>query len=88
MIVTIDTSILVRANSKSNGPGRKLLHRIVREGHVLALSPYILDEVARVLNYPRLQRLFGMTPAEIGQYIEDLKGFALLVEPPRARSCL
>lgn len=81
MVITIDTSILVRANSRSSGPGRKLLERIVHEGHVLALSPYILDEVARVLNYPRLQRLYGLAAAEISEYINELRGFAKLVEP-------
>jgi hypothetical protein len=48
MIVTFDTSILVRATKRSNGPARRAVDAIASDAdHVIALSPFILGEVAR-----------------------------------------
>jgi hypothetical protein len=57
MRITPDTAILVRANTKAAGPARELLNTIARTGARLVLSPFILDELARTLRYPRMQAL-------------------------------
>jgi predicted nucleic acid-binding protein len=49
MIVTFDTSILVRATKRSNEPARRVVNQIaINTGHSIALSPFILDEVGKV----------------------------------------
>ncbi len=56
MIVTCDASILVRATKRSSGPARKLIDSLAgNPEHIIALSPFILGEVGRVLSYPRMQ---------------------------------
>ena len=56
MIVTFDSSILVRATKRSNGPARRLIDILATHpDHVIALSPFILGEVGKVLSYPRMQ---------------------------------
>lgn len=66
MIITLDTGILVRATSRSHGPARRLLQRIAQDqSQILALSPYILGEVGKVLAYSKLQRALGISAEEI-----------------------
>ena len=66
MIVTFDASILVRATKRSTGPARKVVDAITEDSsHVIALSHYILAEVRRVLNYPKMQAAFRLTTEEI-----------------------
>jgi predicted nucleic acid-binding protein len=59
MRVTPDTGILVRMNAKAAGPARKLLEEILAGQHKLLLSEFLLMETARVLSYPRMQKLYG-----------------------------
>ena len=53
MIVTFDTSILVRATKRSDGPARKVINALaLNPDHVIALSPFILGEAGKVLSFP------------------------------------
>ncbi|HEY3839946.1 MAG TPA: putative toxin-antitoxin system toxin component, PIN family [Bryobacteraceae bacterium] len=52
--------------------GRALLLEILERKHVLVLSAQILDELERVLFYPRLLKLSKLTIDEIREYIEFL----------------
>ncbi len=81
MRIVLDTAILVRANAKASGPARLLLERIASGQHQLILSPFLLDETERVLNYPRIQVLYGLSPAEIGEHIDLLAAAAEIVDP-------
>jgi hypothetical protein len=59
MIITFDSSILVRATKRSAGPARRLIDSLAASpDHVIALSPFIVGEVGKVLSYPRMQALF------------------------------
>jgi putative PIN family toxin of toxin-antitoxin system len=82
MIVTFDTSILVRATKRSNGPARRAVDAIASYAcHVIALSSFILGEVGKVLSYPRMQALYGLTPDEIHDHVEFLRSVSQIVEP-------
>jgi putative PIN family toxin of toxin-antitoxin system len=84
MIVTFDSTILVRANVRANGPARRAVEAIVANpGHTIALSPYILNEVGKVLAYPGMQDLYGLTAEEIFAHVAFLRSVAELVEPLR-----
>lgn len=74
MRIVLDTAILVRANTKATGPAHLLLQRIAAGGHQLILSPFLLEETARVLNYPRIQTVYGLSPAEIRVYGVEAPG--------------
>jgi putative PIN family toxin of toxin-antitoxin system len=82
MIFALDATILVRATKRSQGPARKVVDAIIgNPEHVLVLSEYILGEVGKVLSYPRMQRLFRLTPDEIHAHVEFLRSVAEIVEP-------
>ena len=81
MRITVDTAILVRANAKANGPAKALLDTIERCGSVLVLSPYLLQEVERVLAYPRMQAIYKLNEMEVQQHVDYLTSFAEIVTP-------
>jgi predicted nucleic acid-binding protein len=64
MRIVLDTNILVRASAKARGPARELLQLIVASPrHVLLLSPFLLQELERVLSYERIRTLSKLTEA-------------------------
>ena len=81
MRIVADTAILVRGHAKAAGPARELLLWIERRRARLVVSPYLLTEVQRVLNYPRLHRLFGLSASQIEQYVAQLEALAEVVDP-------
>ena len=81
MRITADTTILVRTNAKAKGPAKELLDTIHACGSVLVLSQFLIDEVQRVLKYPRIQAVYALSESEIRQHIEYLQSFGELVTP-------
>ena len=82
MIVTFDSSILVHATKRSEGPARRLIDIIAAHpDHTIALSRFILGEVGKVLSYPRMQELFGLSGNEIFEHLNFLRSICRIVEP-------
>ena len=82
MIITVDTSILVGATSRSNGPARRLMQTIAEDAsHRLVLSPYIIGEVGKALSYSRMQAELQITPSEIQDHLAWLRHISRQVEP-------
>jgi putative PIN family toxin of toxin-antitoxin system len=81
MRIAPDSAILVRATKRSAGPARSLFEIIRKQGHPLIVSPFLLQEIARVLNYPRTQPVFRLTGAEIAEFIAELESFAEIYDP-------
>jgi len=81
MRVVLDTNILVRSAYCFEGPAAALLDKLSLPGHTLIASPFLLDELGRVLRYPRLQQLHGFTDAEIDRFVAGVAAASLLVEP-------
>jgi len=81
MRVVLDTNILARSAYSFSGPAAEALDRLGKPGHTLIASPYLLDELGRVLRYPRLQRLHGLTDLEVDRFVANIAAACLLVEP-------
>jgi putative PIN family toxin of toxin-antitoxin system len=62
------------------GPALRLLDLVLGE-HVLILSRFILEEVERVLLYPRIQARYRVTVEEAGRFVANLAEASHLVEP-------
>jgi len=58
---------------------------MVLRAHALVLSRFILDEVERVLLYPRLQARYRIAPHEVARFTGNLADVAHMVEPVIAR---
>ena len=80
MRITLDSNILVRAVASPHGPALRLLD-IILGGHSLVLSRFILDEVERVLLYPRLQARYQITGSEAARFTGNLADVSHMVEP-------
>ena len=81
MRIAVDTAILIRANAKASGPAKELLQVIQQCGARLVVSPYVLDEIQRVLRYPRIQALYHLRDGDIWKYVHLLESIADIVDP-------
>jgi putative PIN family toxin of toxin-antitoxin system len=77
--IVLDNTILVRANEHAHGLARELMTSIIESKHVLLLSNEMLNELARVLRYPRLQRFYGLTETLVYDYVSFLRRSAEVV---------
>lgn len=68
-----DTAVLVRAHDGAEGHARDLLLRIIESDHVLPIPDEMLYELARVLRYPRMLALHGLSDGRIYDYIGFLR---------------
>jgi predicted nucleic acid-binding protein len=85
--IILDTAILVRGHGSSQGLARDLLIGIVESDHILLLSNEMLYELARVLRYPRMLALHGLSEKRIYDYVGFLREAAEIVVPNPLRLC-
>lgn len=81
MRIVLDTSILVRAHEGATGLGRELLLSLVESDHVLLISDEMLYELAKVLRYPRMLALYGLSEGRIFHYVGFLREAAEIIRP-------
>jgi len=79
--IVLDTAILVRAHDGAKGLARDLLLRIIESDHVLLISDEMLYELAKVLRYPRMLALHGLSEGRIYDYISFLREATEIVHP-------
>jgi len=78
--LVIDTNILIAAFLTPRGESSKLLRQAL-ERHSVYLSPFILDEFLRVINYPHIRRRYEFTDDETEIFITRLAESANLDNP-------
>ena len=81
MRLVFDTAILARANPKASGIARELLERVWEDGHSLIVSPFLLEEIKRVLSYARLQAQYKLSAVEITDFVDYLETVAEVIDP-------
>ena len=81
MRILLDTAILVRGHGSSRGLARDLPISIVESDHVLLLSNAMLFELAKVLRYPHMPELHGLSEERIYDYVVFLREAAEIVSP-------
>lgn len=83
MRVFCDTNILARAATRPGGPAREVAQRLIASvDHSLIVTPFLLDELTRVLGYTRVRLRSMATADEIASFIESLERAAEVVDPP------
>ncbi len=81
MRIVFDTNVLARAHQRARGPARRAVVRVAAGPDVLILSQCLLQELGRVLVYPKLLKRSGLTRVDIAEYLECLAGASTLVDP-------
>jgi len=74
--VVIDTNVFISAVLKPRSNPGKILELIRRNELELILSPDILSEMERVLEYPELRRMHGLSPDEIAAWSGNIEAFS------------
>lgn len=82
MPIVLDTNILVRAALNPTGAASEALRRSALPPHVLVVSPWILQELGRVLRYPRLRNLHDLSDDLIDRVVLDLIRASVVINPP------
>jgi putative PIN family toxin of toxin-antitoxin system len=82
MRVVLDSNVLVRATGHSSGPARVVFLWLLEPPHSLIASELLLDELRRVLNYPRVRRAHGLSVKMIEQHLADVAASAELADLP------
>ena len=70
-----------RATYSVGGPAAEVVCKLIAPPHVLIVSPFLREELRRVLGYPRLQRLHGFDQQEIERVVAAIAALATSVEP-------
>jgi uncharacterized protein len=79
--IILDTAILVRGHASSKRLARDLLISVVESDHILLLSNEMLYELAKVLRYPRMLALHGLSEKRIYDYVSFLREAAEIAVP-------
>jgi putative PIN family toxin of toxin-antitoxin system len=83
MRVLLDTNVLVRATGTATGPARAVYLKLQEPTHEIVASSDLVDELRRVLDYPRVKQLHGLTTNEVEQYVRDFGAIATLIDVPK-----
>jgi len=84
MIVVLDTNVIVSSLLSAHGSPAKIIG-VWEDGQFeVAISPPLLEELERVLRYPRVQRYYKDPRATLDVFLNRLRRVAMVVEPQAA----
>ncbi len=86
MKIVLDTNIIARAVTSPSGLAAEILSRSIEDGNLLCTSTFMLAELDRVLRYPRLQKIHGLTDSKIEDFVRSIQQVALVVDVEPAKS--
>lgn len=79
--VVVDTNNVTSSFIISVGPSARVMAAWRARRFTLVVSPALLAEYQRVLNYPRVRRRHGMTAEQVAWEVERIRERAIVVEP-------
>ncbi|CAN5912257.1 putative toxin-antitoxin system toxin component, PIN family [soil metagenome] len=81
MRIVLDTNVLVSSFISTRSASARILQLFEAEAFELVVSQPLLDEYQAALGYDKVQKLHGMSDAEIEQRVADLRATAIFVTP-------
>ena len=84
--IVLDTNIIVRAVASPSGLASELLRRTISDENLLCTSNFMLAELDRVLRYPRVRKIHGLSDTEIEDFVQSIQQVALVVEVDAAKT--
>ena len=79
--VVLDANVFISALLSPTGVPAQILRRWEEKTFELIVSPAILEELDRVLHYPKLQERYHLPGERIGLFLRLLRGQATVVMP-------
>ena len=86
MKVVLDANIFVSSLVNTQGNPKRIMSAWEEGGFDLLVSAPILEEVGRVLRYPRIAKRHKQDEQAIQRFLELLKNEAILIEPKKRLS--
>ena len=79
MIVVLDTSVIISGQIMAIGYERQLFN-FWKDGQFnIALSPALISEYQRVLEYPKIQKYLKWSSQDVGKFVSDLRKSCVFV---------
>ena len=75
----LDTNVIVSGVLSKKGIPARILRAWLEDRFHLVTSRAILEELRRVLRYPKISRRHGWSDLQILEFVEDVTGLAILV---------
>jgi putative PIN family toxin of toxin-antitoxin system len=81
MQVVLDANVLISAVISSRGAPAQILRLWEEERFDLVVSQPILQELERVIHYPRIQQRYNLPEEDVVRFLRLVRGGAIVVEP-------
>lgn len=81
MKIVLNANIYVSSLVSQFGNPFQIVNRWLRKEFDVLITQAILDEVARVLRYPRIARRHRLSEPDITRFVEMLTQYGMLIEP-------
>jgi putative PIN family toxin of toxin-antitoxin system len=81
MQVVLDANVLISAVISSRGASAQILRLWEEEQFDLVVSQPILQELERVIHYPRIQQRYNLPEEDVVRFLRLVRGGASVVEP-------
>lgn len=78
--IVLDSNLIARAVMSPGGLASEILRKVLLEDHVLCMSDFMFAELLRILQYPRLQKMHGLTDLEVVEFVCSIQKAAMVVE--------
>ncbi len=78
--IVLDSNLIARAVISPNGLAAEILFRVLTGDHLLCSSNFMLAELDRILRYPRLQKVHGLTDERILEFVASIQVSSFVVD--------
>jgi hypothetical protein len=78
--IVLDANVLVSALISPHGKPAQILNHVFENRVRLFVSPSIIEELERVLSYPKLMKRHGLDKQELKEFISELSSIMSLIE--------
>ncbi len=82
--IVLDANVFVSALINPHGKPAQILNYVFENKIRLFTSPSIIEELQRVLSYPKLVKRHGLEKEELKEFVSDLLSIVSLVEGKKA----
>jgi len=82
--IVLDANVFVSALINPHGKPAQILNYVFENKIRLFTSPSIIEELQRVLSYPKLVKRHGLEKEELKKFVSDLLSIMSLVEGKKA----
>lgn len=82
--IVLDSNVFVSALINPRGKPAQILNYVFENKIRLFTSPSIIEELERVLSYPKLVKRHGLEKQELKEFVSDLLSIMSLVEGKKA----